>query len=371
MNYRLTKLNDADGRLDKQWFVYFYYRHPETGSMTRFRKWISIRIKTKSGRRQKASELKKIYDNKLKQGWNPFQEEEVRLTGIEDALDFALKYKKATRKKRTYQTYSSVIGMFKKYLKRENLLRISSEEMNAKIAQGFLDHGLLVEGISARTHNNRLWTMSGTFALLKKRGYVFHNPFSDIENLPEAEPEIVALNKDELTTVAEKLPKFNYELYVISNLIFYCFIRPAEIVRLEFQHILWDLEIIIVPGVRTKNNKSRVVIIPEAMKKNLKDWDLNYPSGYHVFSKGLKPGTKEIAPTRIAEFWKIFADEIKLDKHIYDMKHTGNGMAFDQKLSIRDIQLQDGHSSLDYTQKYLARYRRIASDDFKKNFAGY
>ena len=60
-----------------------------------------------------------------------------------------------------------------------------------------------------------------------------------------------------------------------------------------------------------------------------------------------------------------------ITKHIYDFKHTGNGMAFDQGFNSRDIQLQNRHSSLDETQRYLNKFRRVASDKFREEFKGY
>jgi len=158
---------------------------------------------------------------------------------------------------------------------------------------------------------------------------------------------------------------------VISQLIFYCFLRPAEIVRLQFRDILWDHDLIVMPGTKTKNKKSQVVILPVHLKMNLKDWDRNYPDNYYLFSTRLKPGTKEIAPTRIAGAWRRYADKFGIDKRIYDFKHTGNGFAFDQGFNTRDIQLQNRHHSLDETQNYLNRFRRIASDKFKNEFRGY
>ena len=83
------------------------------------------------------------------------------------------------------------------------------------------------------------------------------------------------------------------------------------------------------------------------------------------------PGMKEIAPTRIAEAWRAYANRHGITKNIYDFKHTGNGFAFDQGMNARDIQLQNRHSSLNETQKYLNKFRRIASDKFKEDFKGY
>ena len=371
MLYRKAKLNDAGGRLDRQWFVYYYYKHPETGEMVRKRVWISMRIRTATARRNRAHELISEINTKLQSGWNPFAEEQKGLTGISEAIIRMVNLKKATTKKRTWQTYSSVVNIFLKWLEKEKLDQIPVSDFNYKIVQDYFDHCLLHENISARTYNNRLSALRSVFSILEKREYLFKNPFVRVERLAETEPEIIMFNKKELQKIKEELPKFNFQLYVITNLIYYGFIRPAEIVRLKRRHVLWDEGFIVIPGTRTKNKKSRVVIITDAMKKNLENWDLDFPPGHFLFSRHLKPGEKEVAPTRIAEAWHLFAEKFNIDKTIYALKHTGNGMAFDQGLNARDIQLQNGHSSLDQTQKYLNRFRRIASDKFREEFNGY
>lgn len=371
MKYRLAKLNDANNDLQRQWFVYYYYQHPETRDMYRFRRWISKRIKTKTGRRKKAQEIISLVNTKLKMGWNPFSKEEIRLTGISEAITNIVKLKEATTGKRSAQTYRSIAKIFLKYLSEKNLDKIGIEEMNYSIAQDFMDKAILKEDISNRTYNNRITALRTIFNQLVKREYLVHNPFIKVDKLPEPETEINAYSSSDLKQIKEVLPNYNFNLYVITNLIFYCFIRPSEIVRLQFKHVLWDYGIITLPGTKTKNKKSSVVGIPDEMINNLKDWNRNYPQNHYMFSTRLEPGTKEIAPTRIAEAWKVFAEENNITNHIYDFKHTGNGMASDLGIPLRDLQLQNRHSSLDETQAYFDRFRRTPSQKLVKTFKGY
>ncbi len=371
MKYKLARLNDANSDLSRQWFVYYYFQHPETGKMKRFRKWISLRLKTKVSRYEKAKFLIKDVNNRLLRGWNPYSENEIRLTNLVSALEFALKIKEATIKKRGSYTYRSIVRIFLRYLHEKHLDIISIEEMSSKIARDYCDYMLIDENISLRTYNNRITGLKTLFNVLLEREYIIFNPFNRIKKQQTPDPEITAYLPDELLKINDSLPSYNYQLYAITQLIFYCFLRPAEIVRLQFRDILWDHDLIVMPGTKTKNKKSQVIIIPTHMKENLKDWSHEFPDDYYIFSRHLNPGTKEIAPTRIAEAWRRYADKHNIKKGIYDFKHTGNGFAFDQGFNARDIQLQNRHSSLDETQKYLNKFRRIASDKFKNDFQGY
>lgn len=371
MEYKLAKLNDANNNLDQQWFVYYYFEHPETGKMVRFRKWISNRIKTKTGRRDKAHDLIKHINTRLKQGWNPYSESEARLTNTEEAFKFALSVKSASIGKRAKQTYRSITGMFLKYLDDNNLSNLEIGEINYKIVQEFFDQSMIYETIKARTYNNRVTALKTIFNFLQKREYISFNPVDKVEKLREPDPEIISYTKSELELIRLELPKYDYNLFVISQLIFYCFIRPAEIVRLQFKDIAWDHQLIIIPGSKSKNKKSEVITMPDQLIENLKDWNRNHNRELFIFSRKLQPGFKEIAPTRIAEAWKAFSDKYKLGKGIYALKHTGNGMAFDLGFNSRDIQLQNRHSSLEQTQQYLNKFRRNPSEKFKSGFNGF
>lgn len=372
MNFKLAKLFDADSNLDQQWFVYYYFKHPETGKMIRFRKFISSRIKTKTGRRDQAHQLVKDINAKLLSGWNPFVESDKSLTTIKEALNFGLQLKYAKCGKRGRWTYASAIRKLVEFLISKKLDKISINEFNYQVAQAYFDHMMIRGKLKPRSINNRINAAKEVFSELRKREFLTHNPFERIEKLRVPEAEITAFRKDELKRIKELLPGYDYNLYVISQLIFYCFLRPAEIVRLKFKDILWDDNIIVVSGKMTKNKKSQVITIPESLKRNLKKWNLNKPGDYYIFSTGLNPGKNEIAPNRIAGAWRKFTKTYNLpEKNIYDLKHTGNGFAFDLGINSRDIQLQNRHSSLDQTQQYLNKFRKTPSEKLKNEFIGY
>lgn len=371
MKYKLAKLNDANNSLDESWFVYYSYQHPETGKMFRFRRWISNRIKTKSGRRDKAHEMIREINSRLLQGWNPFAQSESRLTNAINAIDHAVKIKSAAVGKRSASTYKSIAKIFTSWITNQKLGHLSIGDINFHIVQRFFDNSLISESISPRTYNNRITALKTIFNFLVKREYIVLNPLNKVERIQEFEPEITAFTKAELRLISRDLPQWDYNLYVISNMIFYCFLRPAEIVRLQFRDLFWDHHLIIFPGTKTKNKKGRPVIIPDAMMENLKNWNRNFPGEWYLFSNRLKPGINQVAPTRIAEAWRRFADDHKIRKNIYDLKHTGNGMAFDLGINARDIQLQNRHHSLEQTQQYLNRFRKDPSDQLRKRFNGY
>lgn len=369
-DFKLPKIYDADGCIDQQWFVFYYYLHPETRKWVRFRIFISKKLKTKSERYDRANEIKNEIKKKLLSGHDPFANSQSK-SSLKAALNLAVALKLKTTAIRTAFTYRSVVNLFLSWAEKNNLSGQPVDCVTKKVIQRYLDHSISVEKISNRTYNNRIRSLKTIFNELLFRDYIVINPVIGIKQLKTCEPAITAYNDDELQRISEILPTYNYQLYVISQLIFYCFLRPAEIVRLQFRDVNWDQQMINIPGKKSKNGETETVVVPDKLRENLKDWILDYPGEWYLFGRMLNPGPFKISPNRIGDWWRTFKKKYNLTKNIYDMKHTGNGMAFDLDINPRDIQLQNRHYSLDQTQQYLNKFRRKASEKFVKNFTGY
>lgn len=369
-NYKLPKLYDGDNDLDQRWFVYFSYRHPETGKMKRFRIFISSKYRTATARREKAHELIKQYSVKLKQNWNPFEHEHIQLVTAIIAMDRILEIKKSSIRPRSYYTLKNIVKSFQEYLKAHKLERISINDFSSRQAIEFLDWSKMHYKLSNRTVNYRRMNMKTLFNDLIYREYVEVNPFDKTRKLPVEETSIIAYTPSELRKLTDNLPKYNYNLYVIARMIFYCYIRPQEICRLKISDIDLDAQVIHLPGRSSKNKKSEVVVIPDQLKDDFCKMSLKYPGDYYFCGKGLVPGPKYTAPTRIAEAWSAWTKTVKLrNRGIYALKHTSVGMAAKEgKINLRDLQLQLRHHSLDMTQGYMDRFSSIASERLKSSF---
>lgn len=206
------------------------------------------------------------------------------------------------------------------------------------------------------------------FNLLVEREWILVNPFKKVKTLEVEETEIVAFTEEDLKKLRENLPGYNFDLFIIAGLIYYCFLRPAEIMRLQVYHFHIDEGYISVPANVSKNKRQNTIDIPENFIEDLKQLDLDHPPTHYVFARHLKRGIKEAAPTRIAGYWREFANEFDIDKNIYALKHTGNGRAAENGISVRDLQLHNRHSNLDMTQRYLDRFSKKVSTKVVKNF---
>ena len=357
--------------LDQRWYVQYSYVHPETGKYKVIRHFISNKILTKEGRRRKGYQLTKEINLKLKKGWNPFQVREKRFTSIVQAIDYVFKIKKSTTEKRTHHSYKNIIETFKAYLVKKKIDNLSCDEFNYQHAIGFMDYLKLKKRFSNRTFNNYLSSMRTFFTFLQKREYIIYNSFLKIDMLPIAEPELLTYSDVEMQIIKTNLPEYDAELYTCALLIYYAALRPAEICRMRIYYIDFHKRIIRIPGTSTKNKKLQPIKIPEQLFNYLIDLKLDrFPSDNFLVSTNLLPGTKQIAPTRIAERWRLFADSIELDKRktIYLLKHTSAGKAIENGINPREMQLHLRHSSLDMTQRYLEKFNNIGGEMIQKHY---
>ena len=366
--FKKARLFDAGGDLSQRWYVFYFYRSPDTGNFVRFRQWISSKILTGSGRRDEAHRVINSLNKKLAQGYNPYANKEKKYSTLILAMDFFLSIKENICRKRTYHTYSSIVNKFKEFLEEKKMERMMLADFNYYHAQDFMDWTMSKGANKNRTHNNRLTAMRTIFNVLIKREWVLFNPFDKIEMLEEEDPLIQSFSIDDLILMQEDLPAYDYNLYACACLIFYCFIRPQELSRLRICDFHLKKRMIIIPGSASKNKKQEVVSIPDPLVPILVNLDFGFPQDYFVFSKKLQRGPVEYAPTRMAEAWKRFADQVGIDKNIYSLKHTGVGMAIESGINVRDLQLQLRHYSLEMTQIYLDKFNRRPSDKLSSMF---
>ena len=366
--YKKARLYDAGGDLNKQWFVYYYYLHPESRKFVRFKTTVSSRLKTKVARYNKASDIIKEFNHKLFCGWNPFENQQNEHKTLIDTIKYLVNIKQKTTGHRNARDYRNKSDDFIKWLKCKKMENIKPDEFNSRLAHLYLD-SLLQRNISNRYYNNYLAVMRTIFNIMIEREYISANPFYKVKKLKPKKADICPYSQQEIDVINNTLPSYNYKLYAIVNIIFYCFIRPQELVRLKISSINLERQVIVIPASASKNGQQQTIIIPTPLKEILINLNLNsYPPHYNIFSSYLLPGTKEISPSRISDHWRSYRKKVGITKCIYDFKHTGAGLCIQAGINARDLQLQLRHHSLEVTQIYLDKFNNLASDRLKDCF---
>lgn len=369
--FKLAKLNDKDSILSKTWYVYYSYKHPETHKFQLFQVYISNKLKTKKARYQRADEVIEAINLKLNKGWSPYLAEDQTLMTLDEAAQKFLEIKKTEIRPRSFHTYNSIINLFLSWCETKKLNTKPIDIFNYNNAIDFLDFLKIKKKLTNRSHNNYRRALNTFFIWMQNRDYIEYNPWKRTVRLTQEQPELIAFTPEELKIIRKNLPKYNDRLWMVAQLIFYCFLRPQEIVRLRFGDFNIPNSRIQINGSQSKNRNSQLLMMPKAFVSQINPDQWKGNPDMFIFSGKLLPGKKQINPNYIAKEWLKFSEKMKLNKTIYALKHTGIGMAFDNGINPRDLQLHIRHASLDETMKYLNRFRNITSQRLRDEFPSF
>ncbi|MBS1645712.1 MAG: tyrosine-type recombinase/integrase [Bacteroidetes bacterium] len=353
MNYKKPCLKNRNGDLSKRWFVEYYTQEGRKVV------YLSSKIQSEEERNKAAKLIIEQLEVKLMAGFNPLVNINKHPTIIA-ALALIIEIKNKTCTKRGKHTYGYVFRKFINWLIEKKYDTLPTTQINVIVARQYFDYLIIQENIRARTYNNHINGLRTLFNALIEREYTPFNPFQHIKKLPQHDAEIKTYTPEEKAKIKAHLPHTNKELYLAAMFVYYCFIRPAELVRLQFKDIFIERGFVLISSYKSKNKKTQPVIIPDPLAKI---WlQMGYdtkPKEDYIFSNNFKltPGTRPIAPTRIAQVWQnTVQKELGIKKGIYLFKHTGAGELFEAGADARNIQLQMRHHSLDETQIYLNKF---------------
>jgi len=251
-----------------RWYVYYSYRHPETGKMVRQppiyynvnRKYFDFDEKLKA-----IKVIRQSVETILKKGFSPYESEENKnLKRTEYALDFALSVKKNELKPTTYADYVTKINLFKKFLKNEDYKYIAIKYVDKRAVAKYLNS---IPG--PKNSNNHRAVLSSVFSILSENDFIETNFVQEIRNKKITEKGVKIYTEKDIDKITELLKKQDYTLLMFIRFICYMFWRPVEILRIKVDDIDFENRII-KTNTKTKDNKKK--IIPEILIEDLKEF---------------------------------------------------------------------------------------------------
>jgi integrase len=357
------------GTFPKGGKVGYYYICPETKKYQLFQTYISSKLVTKHSRIAKANELIDKINSQLLQGYNPFKNDTVEYNSVFNAINKIIESKTTYTRRRTISTYKSFVNTFLIWLKNKNLSHIKVERFDVQNAISFSDYLKIEKKVCNRTHNNYIMGLRTIFNELVDRMFILNNPFKKVKFLPEEQRNIFAYNPLEIKKLKDFCLLNDERMWLVCQLIFYCAIRPAELVQLKIQYIDAANGKINIPSNISKNKKQSIISVPLGFLEDLRKLNLEeLDQESYLFSKHLMPGKILIAPTRLAERFKKIANIIGISRRLYDLKHTGAGLAIQNGANIKDLQLHLRHSDIKITDEYLKAFSSEVSQTFIDNY---
>ena len=375
----LAKLNNCNNDLNKQWFVYFSVRHPETGKLERVKLYEGFaRFATVEERTQHGERLIKETNKKLNTGWNPIAEKYILQTDPEKlpstsiALTATLKEQKINLRTKSFQSYESHLRGFCAWLLKEGLEDTSINEITSQQANHFIRHLLIDKSTSVTTRNAYLRTLKTLF-----NKFIDHqapdlnlkNPFAKIKKIGNTSRSARPFSENQIQLLKENISARDPQLWFFIQFMFYCYIRPTEIRRLKIGDIHGDK--IQVRGEISKNKKTEYVAIPRPFMNFLKVQGVfTYPESYYIFGRDGRPGPKNYSANHFSNKHLEILRELNFSSQhkFYSWKHTGVVIAYKNGADLKELQLQLRHHSLDMVNKYMKDLGVMDSDFFKNKF---
>lgn len=397
ITYSKPVLCTYDNSLEKDWFVYFDVTDPSTGITKRkqFRGginyWKSVKERLIAG-----EQLRKYWEEKLKHGWSPFLHSASRLNNMRfnEAIDFALTKCKVAEK--TKKDYKCTANFFKEAAKEMNLDKALVTGIKKQHIKLLLDQIVQDRNWSNYAYNKNLGYFSGILSRLEEFEIIEHNPCHGIKSLPVAETM-----KFETYTEAEKILIRDHLLEVHPNFFTYLMvtyhtgIRNKEVLSLRIKDINFERRMILIkPDLQEENSKTKNIrMVP--INEHLAALLLNHISGatdpnMFLFGSPFEPGqgnkgsikgkvgaarpdyfcpsfTKVKRDTATKLWNKLIKKDLKINKYMYAMKHTGADDKILAGISLDALRDMYGHTSKFMTEKYARKVKEVYREQIIAN----
>jgi len=394
----LPEINNCREDLSKKWFIYFSYRDPRNDKMKRFKVYEGLhKIKDFAGRTEAAERLKAEYAAKLKNGWNPFLDDESAI--YEDQLQYQnvariygkLKMANKTvsyysskfiaRKKadgelepETISTYTSKLRIFSLWLDKNGMGDYDITVIDNAIVLDFFDYLINDRQLAGNSMKSYRQLLQEMFELARKEGSIMTNPVYDIpvcKRINDRSPRPIA--EFDIQNLKEAIKKEDPQLWLAISFEYYCFLRPGKELRLlRIGEIDFIRGVIDVEQLRAKTNLERFPTIPLVFLKELREvYQLHeYPRDYFVFGKHGQPGPECLGKNNMRTRFREIRKKLKMPDgyKYYSWKHTGNGRAADAGISMKALQEQNGHTSIQTTEIYMRHKIGRVSTEIRDKF---
>lgn len=355
--FKLLGYRPAELREGAESVVIYYVADPETGKPVRKRVKLN-HIKTKTERKKVAAKLISEINSRLHNGWNPITAQEAprAYTQIESALNMFMQVQqRSNHRPSTMRMYQSWLKSFWNWMMDNGYSNMFVISFEAKHANAYMNHLLIDREISAKTWNNYLTFQKVVWKWFVGQQISKTNPFAGIKPKKSQQKTRVIVQGEELTAIWERMFDDCHELYLITRLIFYCLLRPKEISLLVRSDVNLDQRTIRLRSDVSKSRRTSYKTIPDIIHSEIQQLCSRCPSdGSLLFSKGLRPGIKQVKPGYMGQKWRDFraANGLNPRLQLYSFKDSGIVDMFNAGIPEPDIMRQADHTTGEITRIY-------------------
>lgn len=404
-----SKLSKAEQKiaLNKDWYIYYSFRDPETNMLKRQPniKAGANKFKTKNERIAILKTLQRNLQFLLEKGLSPYKDNselelqlfsnlvkeeksiDIEVTSqketnvatdnqntvatIKEAFELATKIKKSVLSKTSFPNFSSNTKRFAKWLDENGFANKTIDAITKKTVIEYLN--VVLENTSPRTRNNARIDLSSLFTVLYDNEIIPENFIKEINVLkstPERNKTYTSTLKGDIYSYMEKNDKL---LLLFVKFISYNYLRPIEVCRLRIE----DIDVI---GrklyVKAKNSPVKAKIIPEILLNDLPDLS-KMDRKYFLFTPIAIGGEWETSETDKRNYFSARFKKVKdhfglgKDYGLYSFRHTFITKLYNEfsktmtpNETKSKLMLITGHASMNALEKYLRDIDAVLPDDY-------
>ena len=356
-------------------YISFNAYDPAEGRMKRKR--IKLNAIEPKLRKKYANDLIKRLTEKLILGWNPWIEKENGTSYMlfKECCEKYRQYidklvKDGTYRHETHKSLASYLKNMMDWNERRLIPITYIYQFDKDFCVQFLDEIYINRDNTAFTHDNYLGFLRQFGHWCVQKNFLKTLPTEGLSVLGRGlkKKKRKTIEQHHLNMIHDYLKDKNKHFLLASYLLYYCFIRPAEMARLKIANINLAKQTIYIEDTISKNKKDGTITLPVKLIHLMLDLDIfSAPSSYYLFSDGFVPGKNKVSEKVFRDFWARYVRrDLKLPDtyKFYSLKDTGitDMLRHQDVLSVRD---QARHSSILMTDTYTPHDIQKANEVIK------
>lgn len=362
----------------KDWYVGFYAFDPLIGRLHRKRIKINF-IEKKSERRRYANGLIVRLNRKLESGWNPWieSENEKAYHTIAEVFEHYRRfiekmYMDNIYREDTYVTYISYLRNVEKYLAEMRTPPTYIYQFDRTIVQSFLEYIYIERNNTPQTRDNYLTFIRVLSTWLMQNQYLKTKPTEGIATFGKRskKKKRTIISKEDMIRLRDFLMRTNKHYLLACYLIYYCFIRPKELSKIQLKHLSISKQTIFIPDTNSKNRKDGTVTLPKKVVEMMIDLNIfSHANDDFLFSENFKPGKEEKSEKKFRDYWtRVIRKELRFPASykFYSLKDSGITSMLQQFPSIM-VRDQARHSTITMTDTYTPHDLQEANEYIKNH----
>jgi integrase len=277
-----------------RWYVYYYFRNPNTGKMDKFKDYCKInRYKTVTERKQAGKVWVDAYTVLLNQGLNPFVANSIvpevfenKTYSVRTGLQYAYDNKLGSWKKATGDDYKTRMNVFLEWVTINGLEHKNIKELSEVHIIAFINWLIMPlpkgRGVGGTSQDNYKRCLSGLFGKLVKDKIISKNIVSEIETKKDDPIKNTPFTGYQVKDIRDYLLENDRQLYRFIQFVIFTFLRPREIIRLTAGDFNTREKYL---TVETKTKRKQIKKLVAPVLQFLEEIEVNsLPKKAHVFT---------------------------------------------------------------------------------------